>query len=275
MKKIVLITSLALVAFCCHAQQGEINYTDFEPDLSIEEVTAYDSGDTLKIDLDQDGTIDFKMYIKSKYPTMVRYVYVTSSWDFRYCFNSIYSYGYMDENDSIIPNYPIWAKANSTWELLWYPDQYMEFIMGFRKTVDFENYYAWARIYMYRNLNGNGYQPGPGEFDIVSAYCDKMAFCTIPDYPLCWGQTSLTGVDEKEVNAFATVHPNPTNGLVSITGENLHQVEVLNVLGQQILSVQGKGDELHIDMAALPAGVYFVNVTDEEGRKCVRKVVKE
>lgn len=45
--------------------------------------------------------------------------------------------------------------------------------------------------------------------------------------------------------------------------------------GQQVLSVQGKGNELRIDMAALPAGVYFVNVTDEEGRKCVRKVVKE
>jgi hypothetical protein len=39
--------------------------------------------------------------------------------------------------------------------------------------------------------------------------------------------------------------------------------------------VQGKGNELHIDMTALPAGVYFVTVTDEEGRKCVRKVMKE
>jgi len=42
-----------------------------------------------------------------------------------------------------------------------------------------------------------------------------------------------------------------------------------------VLSVQGEGNELRIDMAALPAGVYFVNVTNEEGRKCVRKVVKE
>jgi hypothetical protein len=45
--------------------------------------------------------------------------------------------------------------------------------------------------------------------------------------------------------------------------------------GQQVLSVQGKGNELRIDMAALPAGVYFVTVTNEEGQKCVRKVVKE
>jgi hypothetical protein len=30
-----------------------------------------------------------------------------------------------------------------------------------------------------------------------------------------------------------------------------------------------------VDISALPAGVYFVNLTDAEGRKCVKKVVKE
>ena len=35
------------------------------------------------------------------------------------------------------------------------------------------------------------------------------------------------------------------------------------------------GETLQIDIANLPAGVYFVNIMDEEGRKCVRKVVKE
>ena len=56
---------------------------------------------------------------------------------------------------------------------------------------------------------------------------------------------------------------------------NLSQAQVINMLGQQVISMQGKGDEIQINMAALPAGIYFVNVTDEDGRKCVRKVVKE
>ena len=47
------------------------------------------------------------------------------------------------------------------------------------------------------------------------------------------------------------------------------------MLGQQVLSVQGSGNELYVDMAALPAGVYFVAVTNEEGRKCVQKVVRD
>lgn len=276
MKKLVLIlTWLAVTAINCLAQQGEIIYTNFEPDLSIEELSPYDSHDTLGVDLDQDGTIDFKMFIEAQYPTQVRYVYVTSSWDFRYCYNSIYSYGYMDENDTLIP-YPTWAVANSIWELLWHPDQYMEFIMGFRKTVDGGSLYAWAKIYMYRNLNGNGYEPGAGEFDIVSTYCDDMAFCTVPDYPLRWGQTSLNdGLEDNSAKAFASLHPNPTSGSVTITGEKLKQAKVFNMLGQQVLSINGEGNELQIDMAALPAGVYFINVTDEEGRKCLRKVMKD
>ena len=84
------------------------------------------------------------------------------------------------------------------------------------------------------------------------------------------------GVPEsQDSNDWVTVHPNPTSSFVSVIGENLRQAEVFNMLGQQVLSLQCKGNELQIDMTALPAGIYFVTVTDEEGRKCVRKMVKD
>ena len=78
-----------------------------------------------------------------------------------------------------------------------------------------------------------------------------------------------------ELQPLFSLHPNPTNGQVTITGENLRQAEVVNMLGQRVATVAGDGDMLHIDMAKLHSGVYFVNITDSEGRKCVRKVVKE
>ena len=104
----------------------------------------------------------------------------------------------------------------------------------------------------------------------------RAAYCTVPNYPLRVGQTSFDwGVEENAATAFATLHPNPTSGQFTVTGQDLRQAEVVNLLGQRVATVAGDGDVLHIDMAGLPTGVYFVNITDAEGRKCVRKVVKE
>lgn len=74
---------------------------------------------------------------------------------------------------------------------------------------------------------------------------------------------------------MVTIRPNPTLGMIAIMGENLHQAAVVNMLGQQVLMVQGEDNELRIDMTALPAGIYFVAVTDNNGRKTVQKVVKQ
>ena len=83
------------------------------------------------------------------------------------------------------------------------------------------------------------------------------------------------GVPENEAeNKEIAVYPNPTNGQVTIIGKNLRQAEVVNMFGQRIIIAKGEGNELHFDMEALPSGVYFVNVTDTEGRQCVKKVVK-
>ncbi len=277
MKRILLtMFAISVMAFS-HAQQGEIIYTDFEPDLSIEAISATYDKDTIKIDLDQDGIIDFKMYIDRLYSGSARYVFVSSSWEYRICFNSIYSYGYMDENDTIVP-YPRWSSANDAYELLWCPldTHFMEIYMGFRKTVYDEYYYAWAKIYMYRNPDGQGHHPSHGYFDIVYAYCDDIAYCTIPDYPLKWGQTDFTGIDEStESVAFAIVHPNPTTGKVAITGNGLKGAVVFDTFGQRVDVATGNGENLQIDISNLSPGIYFVNITNDEGQRCVRKVVKE
>ena len=82
-------------------------------------------------------------------------------------------------------------------------------------------------------------------------------------------------VAEKRENLHCTIHPNPTNGMVTVAGTNLSQAMVVNSLGQCVATAQGEGGSLTVDISGLPAGIYFVNITDSEGRKCVRKVVKE
>ncbi len=66
-----------------------------------------------------------------------------------------------------------------------------------------------------------------------------------------------------------------TTGLVTITGQDLKFAEVFNAFGQQVATATGEGERLTVDLNGLTVGVYFVNITDKEGRKCVQKVVKE
>ena len=75
--------------------------------------------------------------------------------------------------------------------------------------------------------------------------------------------------------SFATIHPNPATATVTIVGENLRQIEITDMLGQRVATHQAEGPQATIDISTLPTGIYFVGITDENGKRCVRKVVKE
>ena len=140
------------------------------------------------------------------------------------------------------------------------------FKSGIRNGTEGEYYYGWMEAYAVVTYN----------YDSVWFYLARTCYCTIPNYPLRWGQTSLNaGFEETEATAFANIFPNPAKNSFTITGKDLKFAEAVNTLGQRVATAKGQGETLQIDIAHLPTGIYFINVTDEEGRKCVRKVVKE
>jgi hypothetical protein len=124
--------------------------------------------------------------------------------------------------------------------------------------------YAWWRISItWRNDED------------VTLTVHEMAYCTEPGYPLRVGQTSYDwNVEVLDITPALTVHPNPTEGVFTVSGEDVREVEVYNALGQQILTQLVNGGTANIDLESQPAGVYFVNVTDQNGKRCVKKVVK-
>ena len=90
-----------------------------------------------------------------------------------------------------------------------------------------------------------------------------------------WYECQPTSIAENDLEKEFEVYPNPTNEQFTISGTNLKQAKVINTLGQCVATAKGEGERLTVDISNLPAGVYFVNITDGEGRKCVKKVVKE
>ena len=252
MKKILLITAFLLATMGIKAQQGEIIYTDYEPDSTLK---LWSDIRSMTIDLDGEGSPDIELYytIGGGLGIISPHIHSNKPDVLELCaIDSVY----------VIPNNEAWVTDVSEW-VVRVNDYY-----AFRYKHNDGYLYGWFETFK-KEVIENGLRE-------VYWGVDRVAFCTIPNYPLIWGQTSLTGIEEKDKpSTFATLHPNPTNGQVTILGENLQQAEVFNTLGQQVLSVQGSGNELYINMSAFPAGIYFVAVTNEEGRKCVQKVVKE
>ena len=81
----------------------------------------------------------------------------------------------------------------------------------------------------------------------------------------------LEGVEESSMSAIQ-VWPNPTTGLLHIEADEIDKVELHNLLGQIVF--QAEKIET-IDMSSLNKGVYFLIVSNKEGVKAVKKIIKE
>ena len=83
------------------------------------------------------------------------------------------------------------------------------------------------------------------------------------------------GIEETTTQDDAlVVYPNPVTDQLTLQGEGLQYVRLITVTGACIYESTVKHDELVIDMASLPRGLYFLSVLSENGI-VVKKVVKE
>ena len=70
-------------------------------------------------------------------------------------------------------------------------------------------------------------------------------------------------------NTHVAIYPNPTSGQLTISGDK-GTTEVYDMYGRKVL----KTNSSHIDLSNESPGIYFIQLTNDEGRRCVKKVVK-
>ena len=243
MKKIIIILILlALLPISrAFAQKGEILFTDFDPDPFLYVHSAYEA---MSFDLTYDSIYDLRMYFQT---TGLFYV------NFRIeSIDEEFEISQIADGDTV-PNAQYWRNV---WGCPQNPDCFS--YMAYRIEIDGDYYYGWFRVY--------------SNAEERKWYFDKFAFCTIPNYPLIVGQTSLTdGIGEMETTA-SRLHPNPTKGTVHIEGEKAAKVQVFYALGQLLKTVQNSNE---VSLEGLPQGVYVLRVTLENGKVFSDKVVKE
>ena len=149
------------------------------------------------------------------------------------------------------------------------------------------NEYGYPTVVTFETWNGEEWESGTLKSDDLFVFdedylnrqnielCGEMDVRRIEIHYTNTPMPNFTVGEQSATQDFCTLHPNPTNGQVTITGKDLKQSEVFNMLGQRVATAKGEGEQMTVDISALPAGIYMVNVTDKDGHKCVRKVVKE
>ena len=87
-----------------------------------------------------------------------------------------------------------------------------------------------------------------------------------PEYDACV-ITSVEEINEKVIS----VYPNPAMEIVTIDGVEAAEVQVYNGLGQMVKTVQGSNE---INVSGLPAGIYSIRVTMNDGNLFLNKIIK-
>jgi hypothetical protein len=84
----------------------------------------------------------------------------------------------------------------------------------------------------------------------------------------------ITAIEDLDVSAV-TVYPNPTTGMLQVTGNGLRvtSIEIFDIYGRKV-SYLTTHISNQVNISHLPAGIYFVCIATEKGA-VVRKVVKQ
>ena len=71
-------------------------------------------------------------------------------------------------------------------------------------------------------------------------------------------------VNELDANDKVQVYPNPTNGLLNVSGNGTMCITVSNMLGQQLMETTAD-DNTTIDLSRFESGIYLIHVETENG----------
>ena len=85
-----------------------------------------------------------------------------------------------------------------------------------------------------------------------------------------WFPEANVGVEEVESNNHITVYPNPAEGQVNVTLNKSAEVTVYNIMGQVVMTVEGRMGINTLDISTLNSGIYFISAGNDTQKFIVK-----
>lgn len=104
----------------------------------------------------------------------------------------------------------------------------------------------------------------------ATSFCDDGEVSEI----FTFTTTAIAGIDENGIEGLV-LYPNPTNGVLKVEARDaISSIEVMNMLGQTVLTKSSTSNKTQVDISALSTGSYFVRVTSEDNTS-ILQVLKQ
>ena len=97
--------------------------------------------------------------------------------------------------------------------------------------------------------------------DGCESSCDPIEATVIPG----------ASIGESHNNTF--IYPNPAQDMLHVKGADILQVEVFNIVGQKVLSVDANFNAIKLDQ--LPSGLYFVRLQSKQGEQTLKLLIEK
>ena len=185
MKKLATLIALLTLSWGCFAQDVEIIYMEYLNHCNYMAKALK----SVLIDFDLDGTTDFSIY--GGFDPLPKILFIPSEgWHFREKADGVVY-------DTLVSTAPDgWITDTCDYADYYFPSYHpipsIHRLYGVRKVINDSTFlYGWF-LFGWYNFSGNG---GYGPPMLVDFCANITSFCTTPNYPLRWNQTSITAID--------------------------------------------------------------------------------
>jgi hypothetical protein len=245
---ILIIFWAMLFTHKSHAQEAApgIFVYDYNPDLRIDNIF-----DTIKIDINQNGNIDILFFLVP---------FSGGTYSLVRPLTCEFTYMHDVTSDSLNNDSLIWQASQVDWGFNVVTGIVLKFSEGDSL------YYGW--------ISGSSFYDRTGSKPIHVITIDKFAYCNIPNYPLVWGQTYITGIASHTIAPGIKVTRHGQGESLSVLSENkdIKNVQVINLNGA-IIKNEGfmPAKNVAVSTSGLNRGTYIVVATFTDNTRSTAK----